>query len=1604
MKKVITYIVVVGFLFSSLALYGQLKQPTISTAKMQQLSNPTGYFDDFSLGDRVDNWPTKTGYTFSWDESNKWLKLQMSSNQWNRNAMLLRDAANNVQLLDLTGFPYVRFRVYANKQVLNNNMCLTDVNNKQNNHWANSIQNFALDGEKWQEFFMDYTGKLYYDNKVNNIDIANVKSIYFAMNDGLTDALIYIDDFRVGTEAVLNIKPTVNEIAKPDYILVGSGAQTIQVTGIDDGNPERNEMVSVTATSNNQNIVADNDIQVIYNGGSTATINYKPVSGKSGIAVISVLVKDDHGIVYTGEEDSQKVSFSVEVRDPAINNAPICGIITSKIYSGRGQQILVLPNINDGDNDKLQNVSISAISKDLTKLTIDSVVYNPLDQEAFIYVKDNFKLGPVDIEITLKDDGGTIGNDTYINTQTVNVRSFKNPCANFVQYDIAQWQPRPVQTDIPTTNSYVKICQSNTPIESLERDFFWSKMYGYIVPSVTDYYMFQGYSNEGFYFYINLNDGISTDPTKLTTMCEDEFSPWISSSTLLEAGKVYYFEAYSRDIVNIQPFWIKWTSSSMPLSFIADDNLAPDFDITKPTTPGNFRISNLGVNDITFSWNNSTDNAKVLGYNLFVNGVVVNDTLITGTEYKVTGLKENTAYSCFAVSVDKADNYSLPTKVINVNTYLVDLIAPPTPINLTSDFATSFGVKLRWHSVVDGQTQVRGYNIYQDNVLIKENYNDTTVLVGKLSERTNYEFRVSSVDANYNESSKSAPYSVSTVAFDPNETRDEVRKGRLSVNLKPLCKFNGIGLGASYGRSGMLGSNLISYGGFESAQLDTMTAANMSSYYQKAISSASFKRAVHSVTYPCPDGGTYCGNISMLAGGYFRCLVGAQFNKKYTYLLRFKMRKHVAYKGDIQIKLTGRFAGAFISQTVTPTDTWTQYELELNTDYEGIEGTWYLDFVSKTSGDVYIDNLQLINKACYIPGSPYSSKGLELLREFKPSAIRWGGIYANVGSFKYCTGKAEGTFSYGDWVNLANTLGAKSYIVTGMTANSDYRTDSKTFKKLVEYFAGDASTAGGAIRNAEGYTELVSKSKGIFIELGNEVWGGANHYAPIGSDYAAYGGWARSVAKVMKSTAGYDSNKFSIAYSGRMPGENYGLHKLLLTGDAGEVDVLATSGYMGGNLNLDPKIPIGTSQLDYHKNSIAVMQRYLTGLGNDQREMLLTAGRLLPMYMYEGNMTQDSYFGRLGQAVTFSDYYTTVPLYGVPDVCIYNMEGGQWRLIQDEISFKKTPLFYLGKYINNYCTGTMLETKFTTASKIYDYTNPLRPVALTIDPVGCKAYTDSTSYSVAMFSRDFENDYVVQVDVPDNVSSTSKCKLITITGASYSSEDIVVDEKEILNFSDSIQVKVPKYGVTILRFDGIDQHYSVPSYYSSIKLAESIKLTSATGINAITKNRGRLTINLAISPSDAFLQSAKWKLVDNEKIGAYFVEGTSSITLYSTGTCAGNGTVKVVACTADGSQLSDTLSINISNQGSGCSPQAIDEVESKQIGLYPIPAQDYLRVTVPDGESGRLTVVDLNGKVLSSQNTNGNESMINIAQLKKGVYMIRVELNDGVKIMKFIKM
>lgn len=1356
------------------------------------------------------------------------------------------------------------------------------------------------------------------------------------------------------------------------------------------------------------NTVSGNSITYdVYNDGNlyanTTSTNINIVSLQSNKSY-SMTVKAKDAVA--GYSDlSTALVVNTPAQSPNVNYPPTFGNILSKIYTGRGQQVLIVPGIDDGDDAKSQLIEFSAKSLDETKLTIDSVVYHSPYRVAFIYVKDYSKLGSVDVQLKVKDNGGIsiegVDLDSLVMIQKLNITSYSDSAANFVEYDTKSWEPRPTSADLPTTESYIKTKETNSPIENKARDFFWSKMYGYIIPTITDYYIFQGYSNEGFSLFINTTDGISKDPANLTTLVENTGTTFISTSYLMEAGKAYYFEAYSKDIVMSQPFWIKWTSGSIPLQFIKNENLSVDFDITQPTTPTNFKVSNLGVNDITLKWDASSDNKKVVGYNVYVDGIK-QDTLITSTEYMVKNLNPQSTYSIFVVALDAYFNTSKPSKLINTTTYSIDNTAPSIPQNITSDITTAFGVKLHWNKSNDAETQVRGYNLYQNGTKIMTNISDSFVFVGNLSQLTSYSFAVSAVDANYNESAQSQAYSVNTVAFDPNDTRDGVKKGRLIVNLKPLCKFNGFGVGVEYSKTSLLSNNLVTYGGFEHVKYDTLTNTANLKYFDKSVTDASFTR-----TADTHDGGKWCAKISSLANGYLRTTITSQLDQRYTYLLRFDLKKGTGYAGDVKIQLKSQFSGTpeFAIKAVTPSTDWQTFEVELNTSYSGTNTVWYLDFISLTPGDLYYDNIQFVNKAAYKAGSPYSEIGVNLLRELKPSAIRWGGIPANLLSFKDCSGKggSEANFSYGQFVNLANKLNAQTFIETGIDKTTDYKKDSTVFRNLIEYLGSDASTFGGALRQSEGYNNLVSQSKGIMLGLGNEVWGGStaspSHYSPFdATNYNKYGIWARAASTIIKNASGYDS-KIKTAYSGRNPGLNYGLHALMIAGDDNSnVDALALAGYLGGNMNLSPEISLGTSQLDYYKSGFEMMQTMFSGLQNDWKEVLtLTNGRLLPFYFYEGNQTTNSYYGRVGQAISFADYYASVPLYGVPYTAIFTLKGGQYSLIKDEITYKKTPLFEVTKFINNYCTGTLLETKLITSDKIYSGAN-----TLTLDPVGCKAYTDTTSYSVAMFSRDFENDYKIQLDLPDNIGNSSKCKIYTLHSNSFNDSEIMVDSVSLTNFNDSMLVNVPKYSLVIVRFDGIDQHYNAPiTTYTGMKQVQSIKLSvyASPYLPQITKNKGNVRLRLTCLPTDALVNTAKWQILDNTTIGAYLKETLNGQYVWSTGLNSGNGTVRVVATTLDGTNLSDTISITISNQG----PTSFENLMENNLQIFPVPVYDILKLKLLEPKVGKISIIDLNGKIQIVQKMYEQQSYIDVSKLKEGVYIIKIEMESCCSVLKFSK-
>ncbi|WP_108870178.1 fibronectin type III domain-containing protein [Aquimarina aquimarini] len=89
-------------------------------------------------------------------------------------------------------------------------------------------------------------------------------------------------------------------------------------------------------------------------------------------------------------------------------------------------------------------------------------------------------------------------------------------------------------------------------------------------------------------------------------------------------------------------------------------------DTEPPSVPANLTASNITSNSVSLSWNASTDNVGVSGYDIYQNNSKVGSATTTG--YDVNGLSPNTSYAFKIKAKDAAGNSSGYSAVKNVTT------------------------------------------------------------------------------------------------------------------------------------------------------------------------------------------------------------------------------------------------------------------------------------------------------------------------------------------------------------------------------------------------------------------------------------------------------------------------------------------------------------------------------------------------------------------------------------------------------------------------------------------------------------------------------------------------------------------------------------------------------------------------------------------------------------------------------------------------------------------------------------------------------------------------------------------------------------------------
>ncbi len=180
-------------------------------------------------------------------------------------------------------------------------------------------------------------------------------------------------------------------------------------------------------------------------------------------------------------------------------------------------------------------------------------------------------------------------------------------------------------------------------------------------------------------------------------------------------------------------------------------------DSTPPSAPTNL-IASTSASQVNLSWNASTDNVGVAGYQIFKDTTAVGTT--TATSYVVNNLTAGVSYSFTVKAFDAANNYSASSNM-TVMTIPVPSLLPP--INVAAIFSNGL-VIVSWNP--SPSAGVLGYNIYRNGKYIatyaKGNYYDGNVVAGNT-----YSYTLESYNYVNNRSAMSSPVAVTLPAVLP---------------------------------------------------------------------------------------------------------------------------------------------------------------------------------------------------------------------------------------------------------------------------------------------------------------------------------------------------------------------------------------------------------------------------------------------------------------------------------------------------------------------------------------------------------------------------------------------------------------------------------------------------------------------------------------------------------------------------------------------------------------------------------------------------------------------------------------------------------------------
>jgi len=378
----------------------------IDVTTMEYLPGALGFLENFN-DNVLTNWYSGS---YGLTEANQMLKINpVKSDVW-------AGFGFSFPQIDITATPYVSMKIKSNID-FNIWVAIGTKDGRIDNYplkFNTILQVGAQEvvaSNEFQEYSFDYTG-------IPATALQTASNLHFVLNP-LTQEFgskpnkeIYFDDIKIGDIAVRT--PAIATIQDQMFTVQESGtaSRTVKFRNVTDGSTGTNA-ITITATSSNPACIPD-PVVTYTSPGKTGSIVLTPIVSAIGESIISVTVSAPN-------TTNKIMTFKVKV---VPNAAPTMTSIPDLITK-KGTTVKVkLDNINDGNPEAMQNISVTAKSSDIAIIPAISIQRDPTDFSGLLTFNTASGTPPgstATVRVTLKDNGGTASGGVDSTVYTFNV-------------------------------------------------------------------------------------------------------------------------------------------------------------------------------------------------------------------------------------------------------------------------------------------------------------------------------------------------------------------------------------------------------------------------------------------------------------------------------------------------------------------------------------------------------------------------------------------------------------------------------------------------------------------------------------------------------------------------------------------------------------------------------------------------------------------------------------------------------------------------------------------------------------------------------------------------------------------------------------------------------------------------------------------------------------------------------------------------------------------------------------------------------------------------------------------------------------------------------